>query len=99
MKVLVEEENGYRMWIWKPPTNSSDELVEWWTKNMTSDFIDDFVFFDISGVMEGDWEEITSHEDPKLKDSYDAVAHIHESSDTSITIDEKIYYATEDGLP
>ena len=98
MKVLVEEENGYRMWVWKPPVDTLDELVEWWKKTMTNEFIDEFVFYDISGVVEGEWEEI-EHDDPRNKDSYDAIAHIHESKNTSIMIDESIYYATEDVLP
>ena len=64
MKILVEEDSGYRLWIWYPSMDTEEELIDWWKKTMTSEFVDEFVFYDISGEMDGEWEEITPN-DPR----------------------------------
>ena len=52
MRILVDEEYGFRNWIWIPDVENEDQLVEWWRSTMTAEYVDEFVFYDIT-EMEG----------------------------------------------
>ena len=83
MRIRVEEEYGYRDWIWTTPFEEEWELVDWWKSNMTPEFVDEFVFYDITEI-EGEWEE-TEYSEYDEKE-FDGMAHVHESHDTWISV-------------
>jgi len=89
MRILVNEEDGYRHWIWNPSVDNKDELVEWWNTNMTPEFVDEFVFYDIT-EMEGDWIELDSL-DCRMDEEYDGYAAVHTSENTSLRLDKDKY--------
>ncbi len=89
MRILVNEEHGYRHWIWIPEVEDEDQLVEWWRSTMTVEYVDEFVFYDIT-EMEGEWTEIDKF-DPRMDESYDGFAEIHTSENTHLRLGEDIY--------
>jgi len=89
MRILVDEEFGYRHWIWNPPVENKDELVEWWRSTMTPEFVNEFVFYDIA-EMEGEWEEVDSF-DSRIDEDFDGYAEIHTSEDTLLRLGKDTY--------
>ena len=83
MQIRVEEEYGYRYWIWTPPFEEDWEVIEWWKTNMTSEFVNEFVFYDITEI-EGEWEEVDYSDYDEAE--FDGTAHVHESTDTWLCI-------------
>jgi hypothetical protein len=74
--------------------DTEEELIDWWKKTMTSEFVDEFVFYDISGEMDGEWEEITPI-DPRHDEKYDGHAQIHDSETTSLRIKDNTYWVED----
>ena len=88
MRIRVEEEYGWKYWIWTTPFEEEWELVDWWKSHMTPEFVDEFVFYDITEI-EGEWEEEenTAYDE----DEFEGAAHIHESHDTYLVIGNEKY--------
>jgi hypothetical protein len=89
MRILVDEEYGFRNWIWIPDVENEDQLVEWWRSTMTAEYVDEFVFYDIT-EMEGEWEELDAF-DCRMDESYDGFAAIHTSENTHLRLGEDTY--------
>jgi len=89
MRILVNEEFGYRHWIWNPSVEDKDELVNWWRSTMTVEYVDEFVFYDIT-EMEGEWEEVDSF-DSRIDEDYDGYAEIHTSENTQLRLGKDTY--------
>jgi hypothetical protein len=94
MKIFVDEEYGYRLWCWEPVFASLDELINWWKQTMTKEYVDDFVFYDVTEIP-GEWQELNSDEqfDPT---KYDGQSSIHTSNDTFLVVDGYTYSVDEE---
>ena len=90
MRILVEEDSGYRNWIWTPVAEDEHQLVMWWKSTMTSTYVDEFVFYDIT-EMEGDWEELESSFDLRIDEDFDGYASINNSHNTTLKIGTNNY--------
>ncbi len=86
MKILVDEEYGFRQWLWTPNQDDTIELLEHW-KNMEPKFDDHSIMHD-ARVLGGQWEEMEYEPWLDLFNAgeYDGVAHVHESEDSWIRI-------------
>ena len=91
MKIVVEEEYGYRYWLWEVKTKTSDALEKyfrdairpvkdgyWYCKGVPSDH---FI---------GEWKQLEWEEYKTLIDNgeYDGSAHIHEHHDSWINLSD-----------
>ena len=86
MQILVDEEYGFRHWLWTPNQESAEELMEHW-KSMEPKFEDFSVMHD-ARVLGGNWKEMEYEPWLDLFDSgnHDGVAHVHEYEDSWIRI-------------
>lgn len=85
--VLLEEEYGYRNWIWYTGM-SETELIEWW-KNLRS--VDPYFFTPVG--LPGTLTEIESDEDEAEAEALKTTwrGHIHEDEDSFLFQDEHGY--------
>jgi hypothetical protein len=88
LKVLVDEEYGFRTWMWLFP-GTKEQLIEAWRKKEAPlNFIDPSV--GQNGVLfKGTMEETLVI---PLFTEYDAVAHVHEIEDTYLIVDDILYH-------
>lgn len=89
MRILVEEEYGYRHWEWIPHTSAKCELLEFWNQIDGSQF--QHIFHDVT-LLGGMWRELIEPEEEEQavwfyrevinRNNYDGYAHIHEIHDS-----------------
>ena len=83
-KIIVEEEYGYRYWLWEVNTKSLQSLREYYNSIVG---VKDFFCVGepkehlIGKWKELDWEEFKTHVD---NNDYDGHAHIHQDDDSHI---------------
>jgi hypothetical protein len=87
IKVFIDEEYGYRYWIWTYP-GTAEELIEDWKKgNAPLNFFDPSV-----GNYKGTMFELGAMKDVlEEMDKAEIKAHIHEDWDTVLTVCDKGY--------
>tara|TARA_R100000234_G_C4907694_1_gene138481 strand:- start:201 stop:491 length:291 start_codon:yes stop_codon:yes gene_type:complete len=95
MKILVEEEYGYRYWLWEVKTKTEDALQEYFKKVVKMGETDDanewwYCIGVPSDHFIGEWKQLEWEEYKVLFDStdYNGVAHIHQNDDSWININE-----------
>ena len=86
MRILVEEEYGYRYWLWED-NRELDVVIQDFYKLVK---LDGF-FFTGPDQLGGEWKEVSHDEWSKLAEekSYHAVAHVHENHDSYILAFDK----------
>ena len=89
--VHVEEEFGYRNWIWVTEM-SSDELTEWWSEKKT---VNEF-FFDGPISFPGEVHQIY-HESAHMRELMEAAASRNEEESESFTDDDTEFYLVTEG--
>ena len=98
MRILVEEEYGYRYWLWEVegPDVSRQNLETYFAEVVkASDDVDDEYWY-CTGVptdhFVGEWKELEWEEYKSLINGadYDGAAHIHEHHDSWIEFHEYI---------
>ena len=110
MYIWVEEEYGYKDYVWNAPFETTDELKEWW-KNLTAEELHRAVFGGVAShenparwmqeCFGGKFIEII----PDMTDmpepypiNTDAYIHIHEESDSCLQIgQDKVKYDFDGG--
>ncbi len=90
MKILVEEEYGYRYWVWTPMSDVFDIVLEEFKSTTGAER-----YYCTSPKMDFDgyWEEVSFDEWGSMYDrgEYDAYAHIHETNDSNIIERKEMY--------
>ena len=56
MRLLIEEEYGYRQWVWTPQQETTKDLVNYWL-NLDPNFFDSMVFLSPTNLI-GIWQEL-----------------------------------------
>tara|TARA_Y100001973_G_C5128992_1_gene296696 strand:+ start:326 stop:613 length:288 start_codon:yes stop_codon:yes gene_type:complete len=91
MKIVVEEEYGYRYWLWEVKTKTKDSL-EGYFQNVIEPGKDGYWY--CTGVPSnhfiGEWKQLEWEEYKTLvdNDDFDGSAHIHEHHDSWIGLNE-----------
>ena len=91
IKIVVEEEYGYRYWLWEVKTKTSDALKGYFW-NVIESGEDEYWY--CTGVPSdhfiGEWKQLDFEDYKNLIDSkeYDGDAHIHENNDSWIKFSE-----------
>ena len=86
-KIIVEEEYGYRYWLWEINTKAEKSIEGYFRKVIGSGL--DGYWYCVGEPKEhfiGEWKQL-DYEDYKVlvdTEDYDAVAHIHEHHDSWI---------------
>ena len=86
MKFLIEEEYGYRFWVWQ--TNKSyPEMIEWWTSLET---VDDFFFNPSKTLPFGDVSSLPEecNQIPDMR----GYIHLHMDEDSYMVIDKETFH-------
>ena len=92
MKIIVEEEYGYRYWLWEVDTETNDSIQEYFKEVVKMGDIDADEHWYCNGVPKdhfiGEWKQLEWEEYKNLIDNnnYDGVAHIHEHHDSWVVI-------------
>ena len=91
MRILIDEEFGYRFWIWEPTQKTAEELTELWTSLDPSAF--ETIYFNPPKGLGGVWTEIHSNDSHFLdltdRQNYDGNGHIHTYEDSYLNIGGK----------
>ena len=82
MRIFLEEEYGYRYWIWNTG-KAKKEILDWWEKLET---VDSF-FFDPSATLP--FGEVLPFVGKKLET--EAYMHLHEDDDSFLRIKEELF--------
>lgn len=80
LKIYVDEEYGYRSWVWTFP-GTKKELQAAWDRGDRPDCFLNPSFGKYPGTM----KQTSGHFDPK---SFDGYAHVHEKEDTWLDLIE-----------
>jgi len=86
MEFLIEEEYGYRYWVWK--TNKTHaEMIEWWTK---LESVNPFFFNPSQTLPFGEVSLLSEDcmEIPELR----GYLHLHEDDDSFMQIDRERFH-------
>ena len=80
MKLIVEEEYGYKYWVWTVEGTADEIQKQFKKKTSCPDY-----YADRSGLG-GVWEEVSWEEwrDIASSNEYDGFAHIHENHDSEL---------------
>ena len=101
MRILIEDEYGYRQWVWTPQQENAEKLISYW-QNLDENFFDSIVLL-CPTYLTGIWQELkmpmganSAEEDWYYtqilnKDNYDGFGHIHEFCDSYLTLKGKKY--------
>lgn len=101
MRILIDEEYGYRYWAWTPKQKTVEDLLEYMA-TIDEEFFNKWVFAhpsNLTGIwnhlilpvnatkIEEDWyyDQVLNH------DNYDGVGHLHMFNDSCITLNGKEY--------
>tara|TARA_B100000900_G_C20593462_1_gene722451 strand:+ start:556 stop:894 length:339 start_codon:yes stop_codon:yes gene_type:complete len=105
MKLLIDEEFGYRYWEWTPRETTAEALLKY-METIDKDFFEKWVTAHPSNLM-GTWKELSLHEgatkqeedwhfEEVLNDkNYDGSGHLHMFEDSYITINGKEHAISE----
>jgi len=91
MKILVEEEYGYRYWLWEVKTKTKNAIQKYFEKVVKMGDVDDEYWY-CTGLPSdhfiGEWKQLEWEEYKTLVDidEHDGAAHIHEQHDSWIGI-------------
>ena len=85
IKILVDEEFGYRTWVWEPTFNTHSDFMDWFEGVDKSTQMD--AFFNPS-ILPGLWWEIQDDEEVDMS-RISGHAHIHHDGDTYVNIGER----------
>ena len=86
MKIFIEEEYGYRYWIWTTGKTKS-EMISWWSELET---VSTFFFNPSHSLPFGDVNPLS--EDCMDIPEADAYLHLHEDYDSHMRLDGENYY-------
>tara|TARA_R110002051_G_scaffold71886_4_gene130024 strand:- start:2283 stop:2621 length:339 start_codon:yes stop_codon:yes gene_type:complete len=101
MRILVDEEYGYRYWVWTPKQETVEDLLEYMT-TIDEEFFDKWVFLHPSNLM-GVWKQLILPVNAiKIEDdwyydqvlnpsNYDGAGYFHTFNDSHITLNGKEY--------
>ena len=87
LRILVEEEYGYRYWLWEVNAKSKQGIALHFRSVVDKGDTD---YWYCSGTpsewFSGDWKEIEFREyrDMRDKQDFDALAHVHQDDDSHI---------------
>jgi hypothetical protein len=107
MRILIEEEYGYKYWAWTPREKTSEGLLEYMA-TLDRDFFDESVFFRLSNLL-GVWEELilpataSKEEEDRYytevlnPEKYDGSGHFHMFENSHLTINGKQHAISELG--
>ena len=86
MEFLIEEEYGYRYWVWKTD-KTHDEMIDWWINLET---VNPFFFNPSKSLPFGNVSPLSEDcmEIPELR----GYIHLHEDDDSHMSIDEETFY-------
>ena len=87
MKIFLDEEYGYRCWIWTVDKTRS-ELIDWWQNLET---VSPFFFNPSKTLPFGEFKLIDFIDEKNFPD-YDCRIHMHEDEDSYLAFGEKVYY-------
>mgnify|MGYP000873779661 CR=1 FL=1 len=105
MRLLIEEEYGYRQWVWTPQQETTKDLVNYWL-NLDPNFFDSMVFLSPTNLI-GIWQELkvpigaTEEEERWFYDevlnraNYDGFGHVHNFHDSYLELNGKTYALSE----
>lgn len=91
MKIVVEEEYGYRYWLWEVKTKAKNALDEYF-RRVIEPVENDYWY--CTGVPSdhfiGEWKQLDFEDYKNLVNSkeYDGEAHIHENNDSWINLSD-----------
>ena len=89
--IFIEEEYGYRMWLWTYPGTKGELLADWKVGKAPLNF-----FNPSQGNFSGKMEQIGYDIDltalSAMQDSADGYAHVHMDEDTYLAIDGVTHY-------
>jgi len=85
LRILVDEEFGYRTWIWTPQISDRERFLKWFENVDQSTRMDSF--FNPT-ILPGLWQEVSDDEEIDLK-SIDGHAYLHYDNDCFVSIGEK----------
>ena len=77
MKLLVEEEYGFKYWCWTIE-GTQEEITAHFTK-----VIGEKEYPDIRNNLDGKWAEV-EWDECRARDEYDGFAHVHQSDDSTL---------------
>jgi hypothetical protein len=86
IRVIVDEEYGYRNWIWNAPDNAEDLISE-------AIKADHFYSSDLPAQFpQGEWHELDYEEFKKIRDAldFDLYAFLHTEEDSGIQTRERL---------
>ena len=90
VKVFVEEEYGYRLWVWAFPGNIEDLIVDWMAGKAPINFFNPSV-----GKFAGEMRQVATYRQIERETEEGLYIHIHEDNDTFLGINEQIYPAPD----
>ena len=85
MKILLEEEYGYRYWIWDTGKNK-EEVLSWWSELET---VRPFFFNPSKTLPFG--EVLSLNKDWVHVPETEAYMHLHEDEDSFLRVDEELF--------
>ena len=87
MKFVIEEEYGYRWWVWE--TNKTyPEMIEWWTKlESVSPY-----FFNPGQTLPFGEVSLMSDSLSEIKEEVRGYMHLHGDEDSFMKIDKEVFY-------
>jgi len=97
LKVSIEEEYGWKNWIWTAPFDSEEDLVEWWQGINVDEFMKVVwsrrtdVNPPYADFMGGEWETDDGTYD---FEGVPVHIHIHEDHDTTLSHEGYLYHIT-----
>jgi len=84
LRILVDEEYGYRSWLWEPEQETVDGILEYFQNVVQGDWFCE----DPSEQFTGSWEPLTAFEEMEIREGgfYEGFAHIHDGEDSRLTL-------------
>jgi hypothetical protein len=105
MRLLIEEDFGYRYWAWSPQQKTVPDLLNYW-RNLDPNFFDSLVFANPTTLV-GIWQELKlpmgANEEEETwfyqeilnRENYDGFGHIHNFCDSHLELNGKRYELSE----
>ena len=86
MKILLEEEHGYRYWLWETG-KEKQEILSWWAELET---VNPFFFNPSKSLPFGEVHSLDNDYHAELPET-EAYMHLHEDEDSFLRVGEKLF--------